>query len=228
MRVDVLLGRSGSSGAVVRGLINAGLIAIESRQEPGDFDEPASSVVDPGFSLNEEQHAALVAVVRTIDDARFRVSLMFGVSGSGKTEVYVRAMRHVRSLGRQAILLVPEIVLTTQLVQRLALRFSDVAIQHSGMTESQRSILWRQIAAGQKSVVIGTRSAVFAPCPNLGLICVDEEQEASFKNMQAPRFHVRDVAIMRANKLGIPVVLGSATPSLETWYLSGRARTTNA
>ena len=95
-----------------------------------------------------------------------------------------------------------------------------MAVSHSGLTDAQRSVIWRQVASGAKQVVIGTRSAVFAPCPDLGLICVDEEQETSYKNLQAPRFHVRDVAIMRAHQLGIPIVLGSATPALETWYNS--------
>ena len=116
--------------------------------------------------------------------------------------------------------LVPEIVLTTQLVQRLSARFAHVAVYHSGLTDTQRSLMWQQVAAGTRNVIIGTRSAVFAPCPSLGLICVDEEQETSYKNLQSPRFHVRDVAIMRAKQRGIPVLLGSATPSIETWYYS--------
>jgi primosomal protein N' (replication factor Y) len=113
-------------------------------------------------------------------------------------------------------------VLTTQLVNRLASRFTSIAVMHSGLTGAQRSVMWRQIASGSRSVIVGTRSAVFAPCPNLGILIVDEEQEGSFKNLQAPRFHVRDVAIMRAKNLNIPVVLGSATPSLETWHRSER------
>ena len=129
-----------------------------------------------------------------IDDGGFSVTLVFGVSGCGKTEVYIRAIRRVVAAGKQAILLVPEIVLTTQLVKRLTSRFENVAVNHSALTGAQRSVLWQRIAGGEKTVVIGTRSAVFAPCPNLGLICVDEEQESSYKNLQAPRFNVRDVS----------------------------------
>jgi primosomal protein N' (replication factor Y) (superfamily II helicase) len=221
-----VLEQAGVSAGVVASLKKLGMVRVEERREIVDADEADDStpLVEPGFELNEEQWSGLETIGRTIEASRFMVTLLFGVSGSGKTEVYIRAMRRVLEQGRQAILLVPEIVLTTQLVQRLASRFADVAVHHSGLTESRRSILWRQVAEGKKNVVIGTRSAVFAPCPNLGLICVDEEQESSFKNLQAPRFHVRDVAIMRAKLLGIPVVLGSATPSIETWHLSGQRK----
>ena len=227
VRVETLLDLTGTSASVLRAMVKANWVEIETRLE-----EPAAPhngeddllQAEPDFEPNDEQRAALEAIGNALDAKRFGVTLLYGVSGSGKTEVYIRAMRRVVEAGRQAILLVPEIVLTTQLVTRLASRFHDVAVQHSGLTESQRSVIWRQVKSGEKTVVIGTRSAVFAPCPNLGLICVDEEQETSFKNLAAPRFHVRDVAIMRAQQLGIPVVLGSATPSLETWYRSERRR----
>ncbi len=221
LRSDLLLKQTGASSAVLAGMVKAGLVRVNTRREldeelPGDW--PG---VEPTFELNAEQQGALAAIDAAIDAKRFAVALLFGVSGSGKTEVYVRAMRRVLQRGQQAILLVPEIVLTTQLVGRLASRFRNVAVMHSGLSDAQRSVMWQRIAKGERSVVIGTRSAVFAPCPNLGLICVDEEQEASYKNLQAPRFHVRDVAIMRGKQLGIPIVLGSATPSLETWQRSG-------
>ncbi|MGB2984312.1 MAG: primosomal protein N' [Phycisphaerae bacterium] len=222
--VDRLLSDTSTSQAVLRRLVNEGWAEIVTRKEIREgalFDLPRA---EPDFQLNEEQQNALERINAEIDAHRFSVTLLFGVSGSGKTEVYIHAIRRVVTKGRQAILLVPEIVLTTQLVQRLASRFSDVAVNHSGLTDAQRSIIWRQVAAGDKKVIIGTRSAVFAPCPNLGLICVDEEQETSYKNLQAPRFNVRDVAIMRAKQLNIPVVLGSATPSVETWYNSEHRR----
>ena len=218
--VATLLEQTKVSAAVLRGLVKLGHVSVveckEIRDTP-DFDLPT---VEPTFELNDYQQQALDAIGERIDAADFSVTLLFGVSGSGKTEVYIRAMRRVLAQGRQALLLVPEIVLTTQLVQRLASRFERVAVNHSGLTDAQRSVIWRQIAKGEKDVIIGTRSAVFAPCPDLGLICVDEEQESSYKNLQAPRFHVRDVAIMRAHARGIPVVLGSATPSLESWHNS--------
>ena len=221
LAVDVLLARAGASAAVLRSAIRAGLVEIELRREAAEeFPSSAGEVLDPPFSLNEEQQAAVREIEQRIDRGGFGVVLLFGVSGSGKTEVYVRTIRHVLPRGQQAILLVPEIVLTTQLAQRLAARFPDVAVLHSGLSEAHRSLIWQHVATGKPRVVIGTRSAVFAPCPRLGLICVDEEQETGYKNLQAPRFHVRDVAILRARALGIPVLLGSATPALETWYHS--------
>jgi len=224
VRVEQVLRDSRTSPAVLRALVKEGWVETETRWEV-ETDETIDGLpVEPTFALNDEQRSALDAIQTAIDAQRFSVTLLFGVSGCGKTEVYIRAMRRVIEAGRQAILLVPEIVLTTQLVGRLTSRFSQVAVLHSELTEAQRSLIWRRIAGGEKKVVIGTRSAVFAPCPKLGLICVDEEQETSFKNLQAPRFHVRDIAILRAKQLGIPVVLGSATPSLETWYRSDHHR----
>ncbi len=221
--VKEVLQASGASPAVLRALVKSGTVEVTVvREAPAEppADDFAVAAAEPDFALNDEQRAALAQIDSAIAAAEFSVTLLFGVSGSGKTEVYVHAMRRVLAAGRQAILLVPEIVLTTQLVQRLAARFAQVAVVHSALSESQRSLIWRDIAVGLRPVVIGTRSAVFAPCPALGLICVDEEQEGSYKNLQAPRFHVRDVAILRASLLGIPVVLGSATPSLETWHHS--------
>lgn len=208
-----------ASTALIRKMAADKLVLIETREvEATDADLGSSSADEPDWQLNEEQQAALAAVERELAEGSFRVVLLHGVSGSGKTEVYIHAIRRVIGVGRQAILMVPEIVLTTQLVQRLARRLPRVAVLHSGLSEAARSAMWRHIAAGRRDVVIGTRSAVFAPCPNLGLIVVDEEQEPSFKNLQAPRFHVRDAAIMRARQNSIPVVLGSATPSVEIWH----------
>lgn len=218
--VEQVLRDTGATAAMLRALATRGWVEVTSHRELAEESEPAHEVVEPAYELNDEQHAALSQVHKALDDAAFRVLLLYGVSGSGKTEVYIHAMRRVIRDGAQAILLVPEIVLTTQLVSRLASRFPSVAVIHSGMTDSQRAVMFRRIAAGERPVVIGTRSAVFAPCPKLRLICVDEEQEPSYKNMQAPRFHVRDVAIIRAQMLNIPVVLGSATPSIETWHRS--------
>lgn len=220
LRVDTLLRGADVKAPVLQGMVKLGWVAITQRKELVESHDDGPAQVEPAFTLNDEQRAALTSIETAIDGGRFQVILLYGVSGSGKTEVYIHAMRRVLALGKQAILLVPEIVLTTQLVGRLTSRFTHVAVLHSGMTDAERSVAYRRIADGSKSVVIGTRSAVFAPCPNLGLICVDEEQEPSYKNMQAPRFHVRDVGILRGQLLNIPVVLGSATPSIETWYRS--------
>ncbi len=212
-----MLAATGVSRATVRTAVTRGWVneTIERVPEGAPaFDLPPR---EPGFELNAEQRAACDAVAELIDAGRFHVALLFGVSGSGKTEVYIQSMRKVLAAGRQVMLLVPEIALTTQLLGRLACRFQDLAVIHSGLTDVERSLTWTEIAAGSKRVVIGTRSAVFAPCRELGLIVVDEEQETSFKNLQAPRFHVRDVAIKRGQIEGIPVLMGSATPSLESW-----------
>lgn len=215
---DVVCERKATSVATVRTAVRRGWIAerIEKEPQPApDCDEP---IVEPPFSLNSEQREACRQMADHIAAKEFRVLLLYGVSGSGKTEVYVDAMKRAVAAGRQVILLVPEIALTTQLVHRFASRLRDVAVIHSGLSDVQRSLTWAAIRAGQKRVVIGTRSAVFAPCEDLGLIVVDEEQEAGFKNQQSPRFGARDVAIKRAQMLSIPILLGSATPALETWH----------
>ena len=216
--LDALVQQTGVSEGVISAMVKAGLLEAQTRREPApapSFDRPPQ---EPTFELSPPQQAAIKRINRLAQEKTFRAVLLFGVSGSGKTEVYVRAIRAVLAAGRQAILLVPEIALTTQIVERLASRFEQVAVIHSGLSDVQRSLTWPAIAAGRKRVVIGTRSAVFAPCPNLGLIAVDEEQESSYKNQQSPRFHTRDVAIKRAQLASIPIVLGSATPSLETWH----------
>lgn len=216
--LDDLLARTGVGKAVIAGLLKAGHISQETRRVAApapDFDHPGP---EPTFELNVDQQAAISRIASLTAEGTFRAVLLFGVSGSGKTEVYIRAIRSVVASGKQAVLLVPEIALTTQLVERLAARFERVAVIHSGLTGAKRSLTWAAIAAGEKRVIIGTRSAVFAPCPNLGLIVVDEEQEASFKNQQSPRFNTRDVAIKRAQICSCPIILGSATPSLEMWH----------
>ncbi len=143
---------------------------------------------------------------------------MHGVTGSGKTEVYIQAIQEVLRFGRQAIVLVPEISLTPQTEARFRSRFGDVALLHSHLTDAQRRRYWEQIADGRVSLVVGARSAIFAPTPNLGIIVLDEEHESSFKQDSAPRYNARDVALERARAEKIPLVLGSATPSLESWH----------
>ncbi len=215
---DDLCSAAGVSRNVIRGLIKKGWVVEKTEKQPQkapDFDEP---IVEPNFMLNDEQQAACREIEAVLAAGQFRVVLLFGVSGSGKTEVYIDVMKRVVQSGRQVILLVPEIALTTQMVHRFASRFRDVAVIHSGLTGVERSLTWAAIRNGEKHVIIGTRSAVFAPCPNLGLILVDEEQDTSYKNMQAPRFHTRDAAVLRARIHSVPVVMGSATPSLETWH----------
>jgi primosomal protein N' (replication factor Y) len=174
------------------------------------------------LTLTAEQEAALAKVGERLDLPSFGVVLLCGVTGSGKTEVYLRAIERVLAAGRQAIVLVPEISLTPQTHSRFAERFgggSAVAVLHSHMSDTQRHREWRRIADGKAAVVVGARSAVFAPCPRLGIVVVDEEHETTFKQADAaPRYHARDVAIVRAQREGFPVLLGSATPSLETLH----------
>jgi primosomal protein N' (replication factor Y) len=154
----------------------------------------------------------------------FSVNLLLGVTGSGKTEVYLQCIRRVIEQGRRAIVLVPEIALTPQTVRRFTARFPNVAILHSGLTATERHRYWQQIAIGRAQVVVGARSAIFAPVPDLGVIVVDEEHEASYKQDQAPRYNARDVAIKRAQIENVPVLLGSATPALESYYKAQEAR----
>ena len=168
-------------------------------------------------ALTDPQRTAVAAVEAAIAAGTYRSFLLLGVTGSGKTEVYLEAIRACRAAGRQAIVLVPEIALTPQTVRRFRARFDRVAVLHSAMTEADRAGAWRAIRAGEADVVIGPRSAVFAPVPRLGLLVIDEEHETSFKQQNAPRYHARDVGLVRARDAGAVVVLGSATPSLESW-----------
>jgi len=169
------------------------------------------------LEMNDDQKFALDAILAPLKASRHETILIHGVTGSGKTEVYIQAIQEVLSYGRQAIVLVPEISLTPQTEQRFRSRFGEVAVLHSHLSDVERHRHWQRIAAGDVHVVVGARSAVFAPTPNLGLIVLDEEHESSFKQGETPRYHARDVALERARAENIPLVLGSATPSLESW-----------
>jgi primosomal protein N' (replication factor Y) len=172
--------------------------------------------------LNADQNRALSTIIDAMNSREHRTILIHGVTGSGKTEVYIQAIQEVIHFGRQAIVLVPEISLTPQTVERFRSRFGEVAVLHSHLTDAERHWHWQRIADGVVSVVVGARSAIFAPTPHLGLIVLDEEHESSFKQDSAPRYHARDVALVRAKAESVPLVLGSATPSLESWH---RAKT---
>jgi primosomal protein N' (replication factor Y) len=176
--------------------------------------------------LNPDQERALRAILDAMNAQQQRTILLHGVTGSGKTEVYIQAIQEVIHFGRQAIVLVPEISLTPQTVERFRQRFGSVAVLHSHLSDAERHWHWQRIAAGAVSVVVGARSAVFAPAPHLGMIVLDEEHETSFKQSSAPRYHARDVALARAEAEGIPLVLGSATPSLESWHRARSGRYT--
>ncbi|UCF14785.1 MAG: primosomal protein N' [Phycisphaerales bacterium] len=165
--------------------------------------------------LNDDQRMALGSIKSHIDSNQFGVSLIHGVTDSGKTELYIRAIQHVLRNNKTAIVLLPEIALTAQTVQRFNERFERIAVMHSGLTAAQRNVQWQRIKSGRADVVIGARSAVFAPLSNLGLIVVDEEHEPSYKQDTAPRYNGRNVAIKRAQLAKAQCILGSATPSLE-------------
>jgi len=165
--------------------------------------------------LNENQRKALLHINAQIDSGKFGVTLLYGVTDSGKTELYMRAIEAVLQKDKAAIVLLPEIALTAQTVQRFGARFEKIAVMHSGLTAAQRNVQWQKIKSGEADVVIGARSAVFAPLPKLGLIVVDEEHEPSYKQDTAPRYNGRDVAIKRAQLADAHCILGSATPSLE-------------
>lgn len=166
--------------------------------------------------LNNDQHKALSHITSQIGSGEFGVTLLHGVTDSGKTEVYIRAIDACIAAGKQAIVLLPEIALTAQTVQRFHTRFERLAILHSQQTGPQRNAHWQTIRTGQADVVIGARSAIFAPVKQLGLVVVDEEHEPSYKQDTIPRYHGRDVAVMRAHFARAHCVLGSATPSLES------------
>jgi primosomal protein N' (replication factor Y) len=200
-------------------LIRRGLIHII--EEPADF---AVSTIKPRpspfhFQFTSAQQNALDQIRTAVGEGKYAAFLLHGVTGSGKTAVYLTAMHAVLQAGRSAILLVPEIGLTPAVAADLHQIFGDqVAILHSGLTDRERAEQWHRIRRGDARMVVGTRSAVFAPVSNLALIIVDEEQDSSYKQEETPRYHARDVAVMRARMSGATVVLGSATPSLESYF----------
>ena len=210
--------RLGFGDAVVRGLVQRGLAAITLAERLRDpfAGSPASP---PPSTLTPAQAEALAAVERLEPGGG---ALLFGVTGSGKTLVYLEAVRRALAAGRGAIVLVPEIGLTPQTVSRLRGAFGDeVAVLHSALSDGERADAWRRLRRGERRVAVGARSAVFAPVAHLGIIVVDEEHEASYKNGESPRYHAREVAAVRARLEGARLVLGSATPSLETMVRAG-------
>jgi len=220
------------SAAVLNGLAKRGLIVIEDEvidRDPFVDDEMARAATPSPFSITptDDQQRVLTELQQLASRGTFDVALLHGVTGSGKTQVYLRLADAVRKQGRRVLMLVPEISLTPAMAAVFRRAFGDrVAIQHSGLSDGERHDQWHRIRRGDVDIVVGTRSAVFAPVPSLGLIVVDEEHDTSYKQEESPRYHGRDVAIMRAKQAGAFVVLGSATPSLETYQhaLAGRYR----
>ncbi len=209
-----------NASMAARSLARKGVVTL--RPEPVTV---RSGPVRARHELNPAQQVAFDAIREAIGARQFRTFLLHGVTGSGKTEVYLNAIEAVLADGRSALLLVPEIALTPAVAGQFFSRFGDrVAILHSAFTDVERSEQWRRIRNGAASVVVGTRSCVFAPVRNLGLIVVDEEHDGSYKQEETPRYNGRDVAIVRAQAAGACVVLGSATPSLESRYNAARGK----
>lgn len=206
-------------GLVERTLVSAVEAALRRRIE----------IDDTPVTLSNAQTAAVTSI-NAVLEAGFSTHLLFGVTGSGKTEVYLRLLEQTLAQGKSAIILVPEIALAAQTIGRVLARFPTVeaAVLHSGLTPAQRNHAWARIASGDARLILGARSAIFAPLPDtrLGLLIVDEEHDASFKQDQAPRYNGRDAAIRRAQLANCPIILGSATPSLESWHNACEGRTT--
>ena len=205
--------------APINRLVKAGLLrpvthsSVRSRQLDSDTVFDAARHFEP----TPAQNAVITGVGATLGD--FATHLLFGVTGSGKTEVYLQLIEQVLARGQNAVMLVPEIALTPQTAGRVQSRLgaANVAVLHSGLTAAQRNSAWASVLDGSARVVVGARSAIFAPIENLGLVIVDEEHDSSYKQDQLPRYNARDVAIVRAHTAGCPILLGSATPSLESW-----------
>jgi primosomal protein N' (replication factor Y) (superfamily II helicase) len=217
--LEILLQRAAVTPLVIKRLEIAGLLLsweepLTAEEDPWDTD-----FTPPTNVLNPEQKHALAEIWRWLVAEKFTAALLHGVTGSGKTEVYLGAIEAALSRGKTAIVLVPEIALTLWVGRLVRARFGgEVAILHSALPDSERAREWWRVRHGEARVVVGTRSAVFAPLENLGLIIVDEEQEASYKQEETPRYHGRDTAVYRARLEGAVALLGSATPSLETYH----------
>ncbi|MFZ5632924.1 MAG: replication restart helicase PriA [Bacillota bacterium] len=214
-----LAAAAGTSVSVVDKLVSEGLLRsgeVEQRRDPYPEDGP---VARGDFDLTAEQAAALEEINKAVDRSQRRVFLLHGVTSSGKTEIYLRAIAHALGRGKQAVVMVPEISLTPQMVSAFKGYFGDrVAVLHSRLSEGERYDEWRRVACGAAPVVLGARSAAFAPLTGLGLIILDEEHEPSYKQEETPRYHVRDVALRLAGQFEAVTVLGSATPSVESYY----------
>ncbi len=215
--------------ASLKRLQEQGLVGVENRERPRDPFAAVPLGEDCPVVPSAGQLAALQTVEAALEQARFQPMLLHGVTGSGKTEVYLQAVHHALQRGKKALVLVPEIALTPQLVGRFRARFTPrgirLAVLHSGLSDGERYDSWRAIARGDADIVIGARSAIFAPLEGLGIIVVDEEHDGSYKQGDGFRYHARDLALLRGQMLGASVLLGSATPALTTFYRAQQGQT---
>ncbi|MDN5353683.1 MAG: hypothetical protein PWQ09_439 [Candidatus Cloacimonadota bacterium] len=215
------------SYSIVKALRNKGLLSIEPREVETGFDFKKQPPKPKKIKLTAEQNSAIEAILQAMKQKIFRTFLLYGITGSGKTEVYIQVIKQALQQGKSALMLVPEISLTPQMVERFFAAFGqEIAILHSHLNDRQRWQEWKKISSGKCQIVIGARSAIFAPLQNIGVIIVDEEHEGSYKQDQTPRYNGRDIAIVRAKQNNAVVILGSATPSLESWQNTLNAKYT--
>lgn len=220
-----LTGSGGFSRTVITGLEEKGLAEVVDEEAIRDPFAGRAEEAPTVHRLTTDQDEALRVILSTRDAATPAPVLLHGVTGSGKTRVYIEVLKRLLDEGRGAIVLVPEISLTPQTVKRFRAWFGDqVAVLHSALSDGERWDAWRQLRAGEKRVAVGARSALFAPVRDLGVIIVDEEHDGSYKQSESPRYHARDLAVVRAGLTGAVCVLGSATPSLESWTNAGRGK----
>jgi len=226
LKKSLVVKRLRTSTSVIDGLIEKGLVKevseVIERTVYDDELAEVDEVEDQVFDLTEEQSRCVASIEKSIVANKFQVHLLHGVTGSGKTEIYLRAIDSVIKAGKTVIFLVPEVALTPQTVSRLRGRFDrfdfKTVVWHSHLSSGERLDAWTSLASGEAKVVVGARSALFAPLVNVGLIIVDEEHEPAYKQEETPRYHARDVAVYRSKLANAVCVLGSATPSLESLY----------
>ncbi|MBE3571109.1 MAG: primosomal protein N' [Bacillales bacterium] len=213
-----LLENAKSTSSSLQALIQKGILYEEQKEVYRDPYEQTYFEKTTPFPLTDEQREAISPIIEALEEERHETFLLYGVTGSGKTEIYLQSIQKVLEKGKEAIVLVPEISLTPQMVHRFKSRFGDdVAVLHSGLSIGEKYDEWRKILKKEAKVVVGARSAIFAPFENIGIIIIDEEHETSYKQEESPRYHARDIAIKRAQHFACPVILGSATPSLESY-----------
>lgn len=224
MTLQELSQQSGASSASIKPLVEKELLELREVEKERDPYAHRQFARTSPLPLTEGQQNVFARITEALDEGQGRTMLLHGVTGSGKTEVYLQSIQYCLDQGRQAIVLVPEISLTPQMVERFKGRFGNaVAVLHSRLSSGERFDEWRKIRAKKAQVAIGARSAIFAPFEQIGLIIIDEEHESSYKQEESPKYHAREVAVRRAKQHGAAVVLGSATPSLESFAAASRS-----
>jgi primosomal protein N' (replication factor Y) len=223
LETSVLASRFKGAAALLRSLERRGLVSVESRPAPLSSSVELGGTEATSLTLTEEQRIACREIGAAVSGRRNENFLLHGVTGSGKTEVYLRAVAESLRIGRQALVLVPEITLTHQILGRLRARFGDrLAVLHSGLRPSERLAQWERLRRGETPIAVGARSALFAPIDELGVIVIDEEHDTAYKNGEGFRYHAHSLALRRARAASCPLVLGSATPALETRHAAER------